>query len=257
MQLHEGEGKKNGLQSGQSFNKESSAGEMEIDLVELLYHLVDKLPQIIAAGVIVALLMGCWSYFFVPDTYEATTKLYVLNASNSIVNLADFQIGNYLTNDYKQVFKNLEIHDQVKEKLKLDYNYKALDNMIRVNNPSDTRILEITVTSESEREALKMVEAYAEAAQIFIEDRMDNRMPTTFEHAALKGRVAKGTVMKAILGFILGAGVLIAIHSVLFILDDRVTTSEFLEKRVGIVTLGMMPLVDQEDGGSAKNKRKA
>ena len=255
MQSHEGETKQTGIPSVQVIDNESSSGEVELDFVELLYHLVDKLPQIIIVGVICAVLIGCWTYFFVPDTYEATTKLYVLNTTNSILNVTDLQIGSYLTNDYQQVFSNREIHDQVSEKLKLSYTYKELDDMIRINNPSDTRILEITVTSEDEREAVKMVEAYAEAAQLFIEDRMDSRMPTTFEKAALKGQVSKGTALKTILGFIVGALVMIIIHTVLVVLDDRVTTSEFIEKRVGIVTLGMMPVVDQDDAPAKARKK--
>ena len=256
MQSREGDLKQNALLQGQLIDSESSSGEMEIDFVELLYHLVDKLPQIIIVGVICAVLIGSWTYFFVPDKYEATTKLYVLSTTNSILIVSDLQSGSYLTNDYQQVFSNLEIHDQVREKLNLTYTNKELDAMIRINNPSDTRILEITVTSENEREAVKMVAAYAEAAQLFIEDRMDSRMPTTFEHAALKGRVGKGTVMKTILGFLAGALVMVAIHTVLFILDDRVTTSEFIEKRVGIVTLGMMPVIDQDDAAAPAKGRK-
>ncbi len=251
MQMNEAELKKNN-----PLPQKEDSRETEIDLVELFYHLVDKLPQILIVAVICAIVMGVWSVFFTKRTYEATAKLYVINASNSMINLSDLQIGNYLTNDYQQVFSNYEIHEKVRKRLNLTYDDKKLDKMITISNPSDTRILVITVISESANEAVRMVEAYAEEAQLFIEDTMDSKMPTTFEHAHLKGEVAKGTVMKIILGFILGAAVVIGIETVRFVIDDRITTSEFIEKRVGLVTLGMMPVVDREDSDAHSSARR-
>lgn len=251
MQMNEAELKKNS-----SLPDGEASGEADIEMVELFYHLVDKLPQILIVAVVCAMLMGLWSVFFVKRTYEATAKLYVINASNSIVNLSDLQIGNYLTNDYQQVFSNYEIHEKVRSRLNLTYEDEQLDKMIKISNPSDTRILVITVISENPNEAVRMVEAYAEEAQLFIEDTMDSKMPTTFEHAHLKGEVPKGTAMKVILGFILGAAVVIGIETVRFIIDDRITTSEFIEKRVGLVTLGMMPVVDRDDSDARASARR-
>ena len=223
---------------------------VELDLMELFYHLVDKLPQILIVAALCAALMFGWNRFFVPRTYEATSKLYV-KSSNSM-SLSELQFNSSLAKDFQQVFYNTDIHQKVRDKLKLSYSDRELDRMIKVNNPSDTRILEITVTSKNAREAERMVTAYTEEAQLFIEDIMDTKMPTQFQEPALKGEVSKGTARKTILAFLGGALVMAAIYTVLFITDDRITTSDFIEKRVGITTLGMMPDLDNEDAGESK-----
>ena len=40
-----------------------------------------------------------------------------------------------------------------------------------------------------------------------------------------------------------------AFHVIYFIADDRITTSEFIEKRTGITTLGMMPILNEGAAG--------
>ena len=78
--------------------------DAEIDLVELFYLLWGHVRQILlclAAGAVLALAGTC---FFVAPTYQATAKIYIVSASNdSVVNLADLQIGSQLTADYQKL----------------------------------------------------------------------------------------------------------------------------------------------------------
>jgi len=253
MQANMGETKNYLPAAPQAENKEKN-GETEIDLLELLYHLVDKLPQILIAGLVCAVLVAGWVFMVETPTYQATAKLYVVNATNSLVNLQDLQLGNSLANDYMQVFSNVEVHDQVRQKLHLDYSDQQLDRMVSITNPSNTRILVITVNSKNQYEALKMAEAYAETAQLFIEDRMESSMPSLFEKPTARN-VPQRRAQRVIIGFLLGALAMAAVHVALFIMDDRITSSEFIEKRTGITTLGMMPVLS-ETGTAVTDGRK-
>ena len=60
-------------------------GEMEIDLGELFLRLLDKWYIIVAAALIGTLISGIWTFYFVTPMYEATTKLYILNSTNSAI----------------------------------------------------------------------------------------------------------------------------------------------------------------------------
>ena len=254
--------------------------QTEFDVMELLYHLVDKLPMILLISVICAGMMFSWIYFFTPTRYQATAKLYVLGSGSSIGSqlLNEFQVGNYLTKDYRQVFSNKEVHDTVLEKLKEKlneddinarylmadgkWNYETLDGMMSITNPSDTRILVLRVTSKDQREAYYMADEYATAAEHFIQDRMGGTLPDERFEKVYVEKVSKNTVQNTVLVFLAALLVMVTIYSVAFVMDDRITTSDFIEKRVGIVTLGMMPLIDQENGGrpvdgKKKNGRKA
>ena len=84
----------------------NEVGETEIDLVELFYRLLENLKFIIPAALIGALLAGVYTFNFVTPKYTATSKLYVVNTSNSVVDLSALQIGSQLASDYKEVFSN-------------------------------------------------------------------------------------------------------------------------------------------------------
>ena len=96
-------------------------GELEIDLVELMYRMIEKMRYIIAAAILGAVILGLVTTLLIKPKYTATSKLYVLNSKDSAINLSDLQIGNYLASDYKEVFKNRLVHDRVIDALNLDY----------------------------------------------------------------------------------------------------------------------------------------
>ncbi len=248
------------LQNG-STEKAEHAG-LEIDLLELLYRLLEKARYIILAALLGALLMGIYTYRFVTPTYKATSRLYIVNSKDSVINLTDLQVGANLASDYLEVFKAREVIEQVKEELKLPYTVAEIRNMVTASRKTNTRILDITVTSTNAQEAADMAEAFAARAQVFITDVMKGRDPTFFEHAK-KPAVpsAPNKVRNIALGFIVGALAAIVILVIQFIADDRIRNVEMLEKRLGLPVLGMMPAAGGEESGSSrqhsKSKRKS
>lgn len=232
--------------------------EMEIDLLELMLRLVEKWKQIAVAALLGAIVAAVFVLFVITPTYEATAKLYVLNASNSIVNLSDLQIGNYLTSDYKEVFKNRHVYEEVVRRLGLESEYSSLTRRISISNPSDTRILYITAKSPDPVEAMNLANTYAAVAQEFIPQRMESQEPTLFETAALPESPAGPNKMMGIMtGFMVGMLAMCAYVAILFILDDRIRANEDIEKHLGLAVLGIMPLVTRTQTSRNGQKRKA
>ena len=112
----------------------------EINLVELLYRLIEKWKIIALASLLGALIAAVYTFCFITPMYTATSKLYVVNTKDSAINLSDLQIGNYLASDYTEVFSNWHVHEMVLQRLGLDYTYSQLAGMVSVKNPKDTRI---------------------------------------------------------------------------------------------------------------------
>lgn len=81
--------------------------EREIDLVELGYELLDKLRYILIAAALGVALAALYAFVLATPMYEAVAKLYVLNSSDSVVNLSDLQLGNYLGLRLYGGFQNL------------------------------------------------------------------------------------------------------------------------------------------------------
>lgn len=227
--------------------------ELEIDLVELMYRMIEKIKWIIGAALLGMVISGVFTKFFVTPVYEATAKLYVQEAKDKVVDLSAINLSDKLTADYVQVFRNWHVHASVKKNLEniidlTDYSYRDMERMLTINIPDNTRIIEITVTSTSPQWAQLIAMEYAKQAPIFIEDRMETSRPNVFEEPQTPTRPSSpNTMLNVFLGTFLGAAVAIAVIFVQFVSDDRVRNAEMLQKRLGLATLGMMPL---QDGGS-------
>lgn len=229
--------------------------EIQIDLVELFYRLLEKLAWIVAASLAGAILAFCVTYFLITPQYTATTKLYVLNTSDSAINLSDLQIGTYLAADYQEVFNNWHVHERVIQRLNLPYTYKEISDMLEISNPSDTRVLYISVTSPDPQEAKQIADTYANVAQEFIATTMETEEPNLFEEALLPTIPSSPSLVKNVLiGFLLGLFGACGLITVWFIVDDRIRTSEDLERYLGLTTLGAMPLQEYQMGSAAKKE---
>lgn len=221
----------------------STDGEMEIDLLELMYRLIERIRYIIAAAILGAVLAGLATAFLITPMYTSTSKLYVLNNNDSAINLSDLQIGNYLAKDYTEVFNNRHVHQRVIQNLDLPYTTNQAEDMVRISNPSDTRILYINVTSRSPSEAQEMANEYAKVAREFIAATMDTAQPNIFEEAWLPTAPSSpNRTRNILLGAIVGIVIACAIIFIQFIQDDKIRTADDVQKYVDLPTLGMMPL---------------
>ena len=142
--------------------------EIEIDLRELLLELLAYWKLILLSIILVGGIAFGVSKFMMVPKYESTAELYVLTKSTSITSLADIQTGTSLTNDYIVVVKGRPVLEQVIENLGLRETYKSLSDKVTLNNPSNSRILEITVTDENPMLAKSIADEIANISSAFI-----------------------------------------------------------------------------------------
>ena len=219
--------------------------EIEIDLVELFYRILENVRYIILAALIGAVAMFAVTVTLMTPMYQTTSKLYVLNSSSSIT-LQDLQIGTNLAADYQEVFDNWNLHElaiQRLEKLGRFYTYTKISKMIAVSQPNSQRVMYITATSPDPDEVKLLADTYADVAREFIATRMDTKEPNIFQYALRPNApYSPNKTRNAALGFILGALVAIAIITLRYIMDDKVHSSDDIEKHLGMPALGVMPL---------------
>ena len=236
----------------------------EIDLVELLYRLLEKARYLVLGALIGALIAGVYTLQFVKPTYQATSKLYIVNNKDSVINLQDLQMSTNLAQDYIEVFDTFTVKENATSKLLqmceangVECPDKDIKVKVNVTNQNGTRILTVAATSTNPQIAMWKADAYAEAAQQFIAEVMRTDEPSTFERAEQVGipenPVSPNKTRNIILGFIIGMVIAAAVVVVQFIVDDRVRNAEVLEKKLGLPVLGMMPATGQEE--EPKNKK--
>lgn len=229
--------------------------ELEIDLRDLFFELLGHWKMLTASMVLVAAIVMVVSRFILVPQYQSTSALYVL--SNSITSLADIQIGSNLTNDYMVVVKGRPVLEQVIENLKLDETYASLGGRIELNNPADSRILEITVTDTDPKHAKEIADEMAVVASDYISIKMDQSAPTIIQKGYADGNqvspnVMKNTVIGAFIGLFLAAAVVV----VIYLLNDTIMAAEDVERKLGMNLLGSLPEVEHEDDGESSRKKK-
>ena len=101
--------------------------EIEIDLLEVFQVLMSRIWLILSAGLFCALVCLALSKFVITPTYESTTKIYILNKTDSTsVTYSDVQMGTQLTKDYAELISSRYVLEEVIQKLALDMEYEEL-----------------------------------------------------------------------------------------------------------------------------------
>ncbi len=237
--------------------REDASNETEIDLLELLTTLLANLKYILLAAALGVILAGVYTLYIVTPQYQATSKLYVLGSKDSAINLADLQIGSNLTPDYKEVFKTWEVHEQVIQNLGLQYSYNAIQKMLDISNPPNTRILHITVTSTDPVEATLLANEYANVARKYISDTMRTDEPSVLSVALKpKSPSSPNRTRNLALGFMLGVLLAVGIITLRFVMDDKIRTQDDISKYAGLVTLAVVPRASAATYSEKNHKRK-
>lgn len=232
--------------------------EIEIDLKELFFELMNNWVMIVISTILVALIAFCISKFIMVPQYTSTSQLYVFTKSTSITNLADLQTSANLTNDYKVVVTGRPVLEQVIENLKLEEEtYGSLSSRIAVNNPSNSRILEITVTDPDPAMAKKIADEIADVSGAFISEKMDQDPPSVLQYGYVsKNAVSPNTMMNTVLGAAIGAFLAMAIVIISYLMNDTIMSAEDIERKLDMHVLGSLPLEEAEYDGKKKKKTK-
>lgn len=232
--------------------------EIEIDLRELFLEMLVHWKSIALSTVLVGAMTLIISVCLITPQYESTSALYVLSKSTSITSLADIQMGSNLTNDYIVVVKGRPVLEQVIANLGLeDEDYKSMSEKVTLNNPSDSRILEITVEDPDAKMAKKIADEIAQVSSAFIAEKMDQDPPTIIQRGYTDGGpVSPNIIQNTILGAIVGAFLSIAVVVITYLLNDTIMSTDDVERKLGLHLLGTLPLEEGEDDGEKHKTKK-
>lgn len=229
--------------------------EIEIDVKELFFILLDKIWIILIVGILTAFCAGLFSKAFLKPIYTSTASVYVINRQSSEkTTLTDLQTGTQLTKDYKILVKSRPVTEQVISDLNLNITHEALASMITVNTPADTRILEIVVNHPDAYVAKQLADSLAEVSAERMVTVMEMEKVNIIEQGNLPTKPSSPNIkMNTVLGGILGVFLTSFLIILVYILNDKIRSSEDIERYLGITTLGLIPL---EEGTSRKKHKK-
>ena len=138
--------------------------------------------------------------------------------------------------------------EQVISDLDLDMTAEQLKGSVSINNPTDTRILEITVNNTDSKMAKKIVDEIANVSSSYIGDKMEVIPPKIIEVGKIATvRTSPSVKKNAALGF---CAAIVVVYAVM---DDTIKTEEDIEKYLGVSVLAKVP--DRKDFINSKNRK--
>lgn len=231
--------------------------EVEIDLLEIFALLKEKIVKIVGVGVILAALVAIGTLFIIKPQYESTSKLYIVGESNSIVSLTSLQAGSQLAQDYIHIVESRPVIEKVISNLNLDMEYDDLLNIITLNNPSDTRILEVTAKTDDPYVAKEIVDEVGKVSSDRIKSIMGVEPPTTVEYGHVADQKSSPSLVKnTAVGLVGGMFVSAFIIIVIYLLNNTIASEDDVEKYLGLNNLGVIPIEEGSVEQMMRDKRR-
>lgn len=205
--------------------------------------------MVLLAGIAVGAFFTFNAITFTPR-YSSTATMYILRQANENVSSgdisSDFSLALKVVNDCDFLLKSNTVITAVNETLGLGEEYSDLEDFITTKNPTDTRILQITVEADSPQMAKKIVDALCEIGAESINDAMGFDQVNLYEYGVIDPVPCNKTPLTAYVA--LGGVVAIAVYAVfliMFIMDDTLKDDEDCQTYLGVSIIGDIP--DAED----------
>lgn len=228
----------------------------EIDILEILFNIYQKIWTVVLAVVVFALGTAVITKFFIPPMYTSTAKVYVVTKQDTdMITNMDLQTSTTIVNDVLLLVKSRPILEQVLTEMNQDISYQTLYEAISVESPEDTRFMDITVVYDDPYMAEQLVNILARVSVEQMEEVLDVKSASIVEEGSIpinpsSPNLLKNTAIGALVGFLLACIVII----IMVLGNDRIKSVDDMESLLGLQCLGVIP--ESEDFTSeAEQKR--
>lgn len=181
---------------------------------------------------------------FVPR-YKSVATLYILQQNNQAEktnNYDDFSLALKVVKDCKYLMKSYSVLNSVIEELNLGISWSELSNNITIENPTDSRILEIRVEADSPENAKIIVDKICTIGTEKITEAMGFKQVNFYQEGILdRTPCNKTSVLDYAFVGLLAAVVAYAVFLMQHIFNDNINTEEDIEKYLNLSVLGDIP----------------
>lgn len=212
-------------------------------LLELLQLLRKRLALVIALPIVCALAMGVYSFFFMSNTYTASTSLYVLTkteTSNGSSNMySDLNASQLLTNDVATLIKSDRVMGDTAKALSMQ-SLAGFD--VAITSETTTRVITLSVTGEDADATAVVANKLAESASSVAQEVMDIQSVNVIDKAVAPVDPS-GPNRPMYVAVALMAGLFLAVAAVVMadMLNTKVRRVEEVEDLLGLPVIGRMP----------------
>lgn len=242
------------LLTGVSINQVLGDDDDTIDLFELYIEIKRRLWMLILSAVLCGALGYTVSRFVLTPTYTSTSMIFVMTKETTLTSLADLQIGSQLTNDYKVLVTSRTVLENVIKKLALDMNYLELRKKITLDNPTNTRILKISLLDTDPGRAKQLTDTVADCASDYIADIMEQDPPKIIEYGEIPlQKTGPKTARNTLLAALAGAALVCCGIVITTLTNDTIKTEDDIEEYFGVPVLASIPKIDEKAADKARS----
>ena len=161
-----------------------------------------------------------------------------------------------MTNDAAKLAKSKSVLEPVIRDLKLKMSYDSLSKSVSVDNPADTRLIDISVRNHDPQTAADISNALANSLCDQVAIIMKTDRPTIAESAASPDKPSAPSMKKNVaLAALLGLLASVAFITINFIRDDTIKNTEDVEKYLHLNTLAAIPMEYNDSADSSIRQR--
>lgn len=180
--------------------------------------------------------------------YQSTATLYIAGDGEHEDNTSADAYNNYsltlkVVNDCDYLLSSRPVLEQVITNIGLkNTNYSVLQSRITTENPTNTRVLEVTVEGETPELAKAIVDELCAIGTEKINTTMEAGYVRVYEEGTLTSFPSNTTPKFTFLlvGVVAGA-LTFGLCLLIFLLDDRIQSADHIEQILGLSVLGDIP----------------
>ena len=190
--------------------------------------------------------MFAYSKFTYQPQYTATISIWALKniGTGTSVQSGDLSMAIYMVNDYKcQLTSDAVVHMvQQSKPLYKKRSIASLRSSVTVSHTEDTRILYLSARASTPEGAKELADTWGTEFCEYISGKFAEEVMVSYD-AALEPTSPSNpiSIAKSLLIGILGALLVYGIFFVKSIMDDRINSTEDVEKYLGLTVLGAIP----------------
>lgn len=217
-------------------------------LLELLQLLRKHLRLVVALPIVCMLAMGVVAFALMPNTYTASTSMYVLtkstaNESEMGLTNSDLTASQMITNDVATLIKSDRVVKDTASALQMN---SLGDYDISVASENTTRVITLSVTGEDAPSTALIANELASNVSTVAQEVMDIQSVNVIDEAVTPDAPSgpKRTMYVAV-AFLAGLFAAIAIVVLMDMLNTRVRGAEEVEELLGLPVIGRIPTMKE------------
>lgn len=217
-----------------------------IDLLELLKSLKTHIRSIILTTLLVALLAGVVTVFFIPKKYESTVRLYLKpDSSTGTSDYSQVTANNLLVNNYVEMIKGNNITEKAATALKI--NQGEVSSSLAVTNETNTQVISITSTTTDPALSKRIVDQVTKTFRDEVRENLNVTNITIIDNSKIATSPVSPSLPKNLaIGALVGAVLSIAVVIIRMLMDTRIHNKDEAEQYLGIPNLGAVPFIENK-----------